>query len=443
MKIIELRAENVKRLIAVHITPEGSVITVGGKNGAGKSSLLDSIVYALAGAGSLPGKPVRKGEENAEIELTLDGEPNLIVRRRIRDDGKTDLEIRQVSKDGKTTAKLSKPQDVLDKLCGTIAFDPLAFTKLKRQEQAEMLRELVGVSTADLDAEEARLFEERTNVNRDAKRLDAQVSGSPLHKDAPEAEVAAADVLAEIEAVRLHNEGVDKLRKACDDTDAAHAAVAKCLREAMVRADLARQELDAEEALGRFERMEEEADAVAAAAVDAHEAAERKDNALLVAKLSSIEETNAKVRANAARAILVEQQEAAIDQAEDLTKQIEALRQTRLDRLAAAKWPVDGLAFGDSGVTFNGLPFEQCSTAESLRISTAIGLAQHPDLRVLLLRDGPALDEDSLAAIAQLAEEHDAQIWIERVGRGEECSVIIEDGSVAAAKKPADMALFA
>ena len=37
MKIIELQAENVKRLKAVEITPDGTLQVIGGKNAQGKS----------------------------------------------------------------------------------------------------------------------------------------------------------------------------------------------------------------------------------------------------------------------------------------------------------------------------------------------------------------------------------------------------------------------
>ena len=53
-KILKLQAENIKRLKAIEITPEGHVMVVGGKNGQGKSSTLDAIWYALGGAGALP-----------------------------------------------------------------------------------------------------------------------------------------------------------------------------------------------------------------------------------------------------------------------------------------------------------------------------------------------------------------------------------------------------
>ena len=49
LTILQLQASNVKRLRAVNIRPDGQVVVLGGKNGAGKSSVLDAITYALAG----------------------------------------------------------------------------------------------------------------------------------------------------------------------------------------------------------------------------------------------------------------------------------------------------------------------------------------------------------------------------------------------------------
>ena len=45
-----------------------------------------------------------------------------------------------------------------------------------------------------------------------------------------------------------------------------------------------------------------------------------------------------------------------------------------------------------------------------------------------LALDNPALSDEAL--IAAMAAEADAQVWIERVGRGDECSVVIEDGQI-------------
>ena len=46
--------------------------------------------------------------------------------------------------------------------------------------------------------------------------------------------------------------------------------------------------------------------------------------------------------------------------------------------------------------------------------------------------DGSLLDEGNLALIAEMAEQSDAQVWVERVGDGKECHVVIEDGKVKA-----------
>ncbi|MBN1612511.1 MAG: hypothetical protein JW940_38125 [Polyangiaceae bacterium] len=84
-----------------------------------------------------------------------------------------------------------------------------------------------------------------------------------------------------------------------------------------------------------------------------------------------------------------------------------------------------------SGITYNGLPFSQASHAERVRISAAIGLALHPELRVLLIRDAEKLNERGVGLMAELAEEHDAQLWLERPGHQDPGAVVIEDGAVA------------
>ena len=126
--------------------------------------------------------------------------------------------------------------------------------------------------------------------------------------------------------------------------------------------------------------------------------------------------------------------EVATEAANDLQLKIEAARREKVDAMLAAEWPVEGLGFGPDGVTFNDLPFDQCSSAEQLRISTAIGASQNPKLNVMFIRDGSLLDADSLAAVGEIAERYGSQVWIERVGYGEECSVIIEDGTVVEAR---------
>ena len=96
--------------------------------------------------------------------------------------------------------------------------------------------------------------------------------------------------------------------------------------------------------------------------------------------------------------------------------------------------PVEGLGvdFDDDGahVMFNGVPFEQASTAEKLRVSTAIAMAANPELRVLRISDGSLLDDKSMAILTEFAGKHDFQLWIELVRPNETTGIILEDGAI-------------
>ena len=106
--------------------------------------------------------------------------------------------------------------------------------------------------------------------------------------------------------------------------------------------------------------------------------------------------------------------------------------EAKQDLLSKAKFPIEGLSFDESGVYYNETPFSQCSSAERLRVSTAMGMAalnKDPNgLKIILIRDGSLLDADNLKMISDMAEKNGYQVWIERVGEGQECTVIIEDG---------------
>ena len=100
--------------------------------------------------------------------------------------------------------------------------------------------------------------------------------------------------------------------------------------------------------------------------------------------------------------------------------------------VAAAHMPIEGLAFDDEGVTYNGLPFRQCSASEQLRVSVAMCMAVNPTVRVIRITDGSLLDSDSLALIAEMAGANDFQVWCEVVDESGQLGITIEDGSVVA-----------
>lgn len=433
-KIVSLEVENVKRISALQVQPDGKpLVVIGGKNGAGKSSVLDSIVYALGGKTKMPAKPVRSGEDEAEIVVELDGSPPLIVTRRIKADGKTTVEVKQKFEDG-VESRVSSPQALLDSLVGRISFDPLEFVRLKPKDQVEMLKDVVGVSTDDLEAEEKKIFDERADINRELKRVQGQLDGFPDHGDVQEVDVQA--LVAELGKIAEHNDGVNALQRQAEslanvvkmrqsDCDKARDDVER-LKQALADAQA---HLDScEEFLAHDKQNAKDARVKAGAK-------ELIDDSDVKRQISEAHSVNQKFRDNQQRAAAQKTVDSLKAKSDALTAKIEQVRADKLKRMQSAKWPVAGLGFGDDGVTMEGLPFEQCSSAEQLRISTAVGLSANPKLNVLMIRDGSLLDEYSLKQVSDIAESAGAQVWIERVGEGAECSVVIEDGAVKATKE--------
>jgi energy-coupling factor transporter ATP-binding protein EcfA2 len=422
-KIIKLTSENVKRLQAVEISPQGNVIVIGGRNGQGKSSVLDSIQYALGGDPSAP-MPVRRGEDKAKIVLDLG---DLIVRRTFTAAGGTTLTV--TNADG---VRQVSPQAILDKLVGKLTFDPLEFARQKPALQAATLRQLVGINTTALDEEREKLYDERTNVNRDAKTLEARLGQLQKHEGVPDTETSTAEILAEQQKAADHNAANQNLRRIADQRKTVY-------QNAKDEADRTAEEIQRhKDEITRLESLHKQQtarataeEANAKAAEDKAAAAVDEDLTPFREKAASAEAINQKIRDNRTRADVVRQFKVKTEQAEKLTAQIEAIDAKKRKTITDAKFPIDGMSFDAAGgVTLGGIPFEQCSSAEQLRVSVAIGLALNPKLRVLLIRDGSLLDEDSLKLMLEMAEKADAQVWLERVGDDATTSVVIEDGTV-------------
>lgn len=410
MKIIELSAENVKRLKAVRIKPDGSIVQITGRNAQGKSSVLDAIAMALGGKDQAPTKPIRSGATKARIVCKLD---DLVVTRTFTEGGGT------LTVTGADGVKMPSPQAMLDKLVGKLSFDPLAFSRMDAKRQLETLRGLVGLDTTELDQKRSALYDERTEANRELKSMQAQLDAAPYHADAPESELSVADLIQQLDTANRKNQLRDALRSSIESQ--ASAIEQKRQRIEALESELAglREQLAACVSNIGSDKTKYEQSALV-------------DVAPIRDQINNADRINRQVRENRQHAELEKKLDRVRTEANGLTEAIEWVDQEKQRLLTAAKFPVPGLSFSDSGVLFNGIPFEQASSAEQLRVSVAMGLAMNPELRVLLIRDGSLLDSESLALIAEMAEQADAQVWLERVSDGEQTGIVIEDGEVAA-----------
>lgn len=417
LKIVALRAENVKRLKAVEIRPDpdGSLVVIAGRNAQGKTSVLDAIWLALAGgdASKQTPKPIRDGETAALARLDLG---DMVVTRTWNENG-SQLNVKAA--DG---AVYGSPQTLLDGLMGQMSFDPLEFSRQPTRKQRETLLSLVELpfDLDELEADRRRIFDERTEINRDVRALEAQLADPDTLGDLPDEEVDVAAVAARLLEIEQQINARALAQQSFDQAG-------RVIKEQRARVETIRDDVAAMEA-----RLADDEAAYARMAEQRAGLAELEDPVPLQQQITSAAGTNEAVRERKRQLGLHRQAAAVRASSEALTVELEKIDNRRTVALGTAPMPVDGLGFDDEGITYNGIPFVLCSAAEQLRVGVAIAMSGNPRLRVIRITDGSLLDSENLAILEQMASVHGFQVWIERVDETGDVGVTIEDGMVKA-----------
>lgn len=468
MKIISLQAENVKRLVAVEIKPDGNLVELTGKNGQGKTSVLDSIWWALAGADHIQVAPIRKGAKSARIRLDL-GE--IIVtrtfHRSLDTDGKDVGEYTsKLAVETQKGARFTSPQKMLDSFFGELSFDPLAFARMEPKDQFGALKRFVpAVNFEDIAKADKADRERRKEIGRLADQERAAALAIEVPEGTPAEETDEDAILTEMHEASKENTDLERRKTNRADATTKIANLRK-LREsstadvetyALVRMERCNERVDQwlaeiERLKGLIESEKEQAradinaqsDQIAVAALNAETEADELEQAIEKAgplpepknldeirdRLRVARTTNADVRKLVDRNKHVSTAERLDGEYEQMTAQIQKRQADKLAAIAAAKIPVPGIEFGDGEVLLNGVPFEQASDAEQLTASVRIAMALNPQLRVIRIRDGSLLDIDAMKLLAEMADKHDMQVWIERVDGSGKVGFVLEDGHV-------------
>lgn len=437
MKIVSLGVENIKRVVALLIEPNGNLVQITGKNGNGKTSTLDAIWWALAGKRPIQKKPIRDGADAASIVLVL-GDPSsddpkkrreLTITRtfELEDDGDYTTSIKVKNADGWTPQ--GGGQELLNSMIGALSFDPLAFAGMDADAQFEALKRFVpGFDfTANAGAREVA-YDRRTDVNKLAKDAASAAAMITVPKDTPEAPESEAALLDELQAANDANALIERRRLNREQhlqrvQDATRAAALNREQAADLRRQAA--EMDTRAAIKEQEAAELQEQYNAA-----EELPDQKDVTAIRQRIDAAKQVNANVASLQTRKRHLATAKQYEDEADQLTARISELDQAKRDAIAKAHMPIDGLTLGNGVVLFNGNPFDQASDAERLRVSVAIAARMNSKLRVIRVRRGSDLDSDGMRLLAELADANDMQVWVERVDESGETGFVIEDGRV-------------
>lgn len=453
LKIVSFQARNTKRLKAVRIDPDPdkSVVILTGKNRQGKTSILDSIWFALGGERSIPAKPIREGESDALVSLDLG---DFIVERRFTPNGSY-LEVK--TKEG-FSAK--SPQTFLSSRLGSRAQNPLEFLRLKPEEQVKTLQSMIdikldlaefelisGLSTKNvkiddpialIDSGYRNLYEKRTDVNKEVTRLEGTVKTvrAEIPKDRENTLPVSVTELFEkrkvLELLRESNQAevtkIQDIFKAFDQRMHEMTMLDKRIEETEILLTQLR------EMKGALALKIDVLDADYQAQSDRIDTLTEPDFTDIDSQIAAADETNKiaesvkKLREHAAEL------EAEKTKSEDLTNKLASIKDYKGKLITEAGLPVPGLGFQDGEVTYNGIPLSQASTAEQIQISCAICMANHPGIGVLTIDVGwSELDSESQKVLLDWAEKIGCQVWVTRVtDEPGEDGFFIEDGELKA-----------
>lgn len=416
MKINALEFENIKRIKVVKLEPTANGLTViGGRNGQGKTSVLDAIAWALGGNKFRPGQAQRDGSVvPPHLKIILD---NGMIVERSGKNGSLKVTDPSGNKSG---------QQVLDSFISELALDLPKFMRMNDKEKASILLQIIGVGDRlfELENEESCLYNRRTEIGRIADRKKKYADELPVHNGLPAEPVSAAELIRQQQDILARNGENQRKRDNVHRIEDEANAVSQ--EKFFIKREIERLTEQLKEKDSRLTKLLADLEAAKKTAAQLHD----ESTAELEQSIADIDSLNQKIREN------LEREKASMDAEEyrreydELTAQLEAVRKQKTDLLRNADLPLEGLSVDGGVLVYNGYQWGNMSGSEQLRVAAAIVRRLNPACGFVLLDKLEQMDIDTLEEFGQWLEAEGLQAIATRVSTGDECSVIIEDGYI-------------
>lgn len=409
IKINKLEIENVKRIKAVKIEPTANGLTiVGGNNNQGKTSVLDSIAWALGGEKYRPSQAKREGSAiPPTLHIVMSN--GLVVERK----GKN------------SSLKVTDPtgnkagQQLLNEFVEQLALDLPKFMESSGKEKAQTLLKIIGVGDQleVLDRKEKELYNNRLSIGQIADRKKKFADEQPYYPEAPKELISPSELIRQQQEILARNGENQRKREQVEK----YKSSVFFIRQSV---DSMREQLEQEE-----QKLKEAEENLRIAQMNASDLQD-ESTAELEASLADIEEINRKVRANMDKDKAEDEALDYKNQYNALTTEIDKTRRAKTELLQSAELPLPELSVKDGELIYKGQQWDNMSGSDRLKVSTAIVRKLNPKCGFVLLDKLEQMDLNTLQEFGQWLEQEGLQAIATRVSTGGECSIIIEDGYV-------------
>ncbi len=393
VKISEFQLENVKRIKAVQCEPTQNGITViGGKNNQGKTSVLDSIAWALGGDRFRPSQAQHEGSVVPPyIKIKLSN--GIIVERQ----GKNSS-LKVIDPSGNKGG-----QQLLNEFIESFALNLPKFMEANAKEKADILLRIIGVGDKlfELEKEENEIYNSRHAIGQIAAQKQKYADEMAHYDGVPDDLLSASDLIQEQQAILLRNAENKKKRERLSE-----------LREQKQRLQQALEECEKELKIAEL----------SAAELEDRSTAELEEN------IQKIDEINVKIRSNLDKERAEEEAHRYQEQYNELSIKLENIRSEKKKLLESADLPLPGLSVEDGEITLNGMKWDNMSGSDQLKAATAIIRRLNPKCGFVLVDKLEQMDLDTLCDFGHWLEREGLQVIATRVSTGDECSIVIEDG---------------
>ena len=400
MKINKLEIENVKRIKAVKVEPKANGLTViGGNNNQGKTSVLDSIAWALGGERYKPSQATREG---SVIPPTLHIVMNngLVVERK----GKNSA-LKVTDPNGQKAG-----QQLLNEFVEQLALDLPKFMEASGTEKAKILLQIIGVGPqlTELDQKEKELYQERLYIGRTADQKEKFAKEQAYYPDVPKDLVSASELISQQQEILARNGENQRKREQLHQLEQRYQKINE-----QMTALLAEQK-----------KVENDLEIARKSAIDLHDESTEE----LEQNIANVEEINRKVRVNLDKEKAETEAQEYTQKYDEYSELLEEVRSERTDLLKGSNLPLEDLSVEDGELTYKGFKWDNLSGADQMKVGVAIVRKLNPKCGFVLLDKLEQMDMDTLNEFGVWLQQENLQVIATRVSTGDECSIIIEDG---------------
>lgn len=467
---------HIKNLFGISETElDGRSIEVTGSNGVGKTSIIDSIKYALTNDSSRD-YVIKNGESEGEIFIETDTGLTIDRKKRVNQ-----ADYKNIRQDGKP---VQSPEAFVRELFTPLQIDPVRFTQMSRQEQNRIILDLIefnwdlnwikekfgeipqGVDYQqnilqvlnDIQSEKGVYFQTRQDINREIRNKTAFISD--IAKDIPQGFQAEkweaydlSEAYTKITKAQEYNSRIERAKLFKDSYDnkvrgyqaemeiaVSNLKSAITVEREQLTSEIERKKAEIKAAEDKLNSLSDKiADKTKIFESEYREKVAKLDSDIKVAdeytgkqlvnisamqaEVKTAEEMKKHLNEYKRMKSMQDELETLEEHSKALTSKIELARELPGEILKTATIPVKGLTVKDGIPLINGLPVSNLSEGEQLQLCVDVALSKPNSLQIILIDGAEKLSEKNRLELYEKCKEKGLQFIATRTTDSDDLEV--------------------